>query len=133
MNTAVRALKLILFSVGLSFFVWAIGLQANDPDGWLWAPFYALTAAFGLGLLALRKQSVQTKMSLVYTHLALIGMLAVWVITHTAAAYNPGGNQELLHEAGGIGIALIWNLSLMFAIARRSQETSVELGENRVD
>ena len=119
MATTIKAIKLILFSLGLLFFLWAIGLQANDPDGWLWAPFYAMTALFGLLLLFFRNQPVKKKMIIVYGHLGLIGLLAIWVAPHTAAAYNPGGNQELMHEAGGLGIALIWNLGLMFGIARK--------------
>ena len=116
-------LKVVLFLAGLSFFVWAIGLQANDPDGWLWAPFYGFTALFGCILFLARRLPKRVKTAWISLHLASIFALAIWVLTHTAASYNPGGSQELLHEAGGLVLALIWNLSLTWTLGRQAPQS----------
>ena len=107
-----KAAKTLFFALAILFFLAAAFLQYNDPDGWLWAIFYLVTAGLG-GFIAFGKQD-KPKRIFLSGHVILVLSLAIWVFTHTEDAFNPGGAQELLHEAGGLGIALFWNLILFY-------------------
>lgn len=121
-----------LFNVAMAAIcIFAAAVQWNDPDPWMWIILYGLAAAVGfITLLAPPDARLQKIAPMVVGAMAVVGLLllfpaigsseenATWGQVFSAWTMA-SGTVELLREAGGLLIVLVWMAVLLRSATRR--------------
>ena len=114
-----------LGAAATALFVFAAGVQWNDPDPLRWIGFYGLAAAASLGLVldrAWRALEIAAALLAAGVVLALAPALSRARLEAFTSFHMKSSGDELVRELGGAAIVLVWSCALVIRRARLRRE-----------
>ncbi|MDX1327052.1 MAG: transmembrane 220 family protein [Arenibacter sp.] len=102
----------IVAIVLIVLFVWAMALQYNDPDPWLW---YVIYGSATLASVFFIFNKLRLSVSVLFSFLYLMGAIVFWPDTFEGVAIGDGNIDNIERAREGLALLILALVMLFYA------------------